>query len=211
MEKAQLALDKAQDDLEKAVIVAPFDGVVARANVKEGDNLSSLDYATETIIELIDPSRMELNVEVDEIDIPDVEVGQKAIISFDALPDVQLEGEVTFICPLPTEEDSLVLYEVKIGFKVPEGSEPKAGMTATVDIITSERSDVLLVPDRAIRQDSLGNPVVQVVVDDQIQERPVVIGISDGYQTEIVDGLNEGEMVMVEFRLKSKSTGPGLF
>ena len=69
-------------------------------------------------------------------------------------------------------------------------------MSATADIVIDERSNVLLVPNRAIKQDSQGNPVVNVVVNEQIEERPVVIGISDGFQTEIIDGLDEGELVM---------------
>ena len=213
MEKAQVALDKAKNDLDKAndelrnaVIVASFGGVIAKVDVKVGDALSAVNYATKIAIELIDPSRMELNVDVDEVDIPGVKLGQKAIIKVDALPKVQLEGKVTSICLLPKEEGDLVLYEVKIGFDVPEGSELKAGMSVTADIIVSERSNVLLVPNRAIKQDSQGNPVAQVMVNEQIQERPVVIGISDSHQTEIIAGLNEGEMVVIEVRAKTKSS-----
>jgi RND family efflux transporter MFP subunit len=208
MEKAQVALDVANNDLEKAVMVAPFDGVIAVVNVKEGDSLSAMDYATRTIIELIDPTSMELSAEVDEIDIPYVELGQKAIIGVDALPRVQLEGEITSVSPLATEESGLVLYKIKVSFEVPEGSGLKAGMSATADIIIAERSGVLLVPNRAIGEDSRGNPAVKVVVDTQIEERAVVIGISDGSQTEIVSGLNEGEVVVVE---KRSSFQPGGF
>jgi len=198
MEKAQVALDMANDDLKKAVIVAPFDGVVAVVNIKEGDSLSSLDYATRTIMELVDLSSMELSAEVDEIDVPSVKVGQRAIISIDALPDVKLEGKVTSISPLATEESGLILYKIKVGFDVPEGSGLRAGMSATADIVIDERSSVLLVPSRAIGQDSLGNPVVKVMVNGQIEERAVVIGITDGYQTEILDGLQQGETVVIE-------------
>jgi len=210
MEKAQLALDNANDDLEKVVIIAPFDGVIAAADIKQGDSLSAMDYATKTIVELIDPGSMELNAEVDEIDIPGVRLWQKAIIDVDALPDLQLEGRVTSIYPLPFEESGLILYKVKIGFNVPDYSGLKAGMSATADIILSKRSNVLLVPSRAIEQDSSGNLMVKVMVDEQIEERPVVIGLSDGYQTEIVDGLNEGEVVVIERKVKPE-TGGGLF
>ena len=55
-------------------------------------------------------------------------------------------------------------------------------------------------PSRAIAKDSQGNPVVNVVVNEQIEERPVVTGISDGFETEIIDGLSEGEVVVVERR-----------
>jgi len=198
MEKAQVALDMANDDLKKAVMVAPFEGVIAAVNVKEGDSLSAWDYATKTIIELVDPGSMELNAEVDEIDIPSVKLGQRAIISVDALPDVKLEGKVTSISPLATEESGTILYKIKVGFEVPEGSGLKAGMSATADVIINERSGVLLVPSRAIGQDSQGNPVVKVMVNGQVEERAVVIGISDGSQTEIVSGLSEGDTVVIE-------------
>ena len=205
MEKAQLALDNAKNDLErtgndleKAVIIAPIDGVIAPLDVKEEENVSSFDYATRIIIELIDPSHMELDAEVDEIDIPGVRLGQRAVISVDALPDLQLEGKVTSISPLSTEESGVILYKVKIGFDVPEGSGLKSGMSATANIVINERGGVLLVPSRAVTQDSSVNPMVKVMVDEQIEERPVVIGISDGYETEIVDGLDEGDIVVIE-------------
>jgi len=210
MEKAQLALDNTKNDLGKTVIIAPFDGVIAAANVKEGDNLSSMDYAAKVAFELIDPSIMELNAEVDEIDIPGVKLGQRAIISVDALPDLELEGRVTSVYPLPTEESGLILYKVKVGFNVADGSGLRSGMSAGADIIINERSNVLLLPNRAIGQDSSGNPVVKIMVDEQIEERPVVIGISDGYQTEIIDGLDAGEVVVIERKVQPETSG-GLF
>ena len=211
MEKAELALDKARDELEKAVIIAPFDGVIAASNVKEGDKLSSMDYATKVIFEVIDPSHMELDAEVDEIDIPGVKLGQGAIISVDALPEVEIEGKVTSISPLSTEKSGLILYRVKVSFDVPENSGLKSGMSASADIIIDKRSNVLLVPNRAIEHDSSGNPVVQVMVGEQTEERPVILGISDGFQTEIVDGLAEGDTVVIERQSKPESPGGFLF
>ena len=211
LDRANNDLDRARDELEKAVIVAPFAGLVAKINVKEGDVLSSVNYATTVAFEVIDPNRMELKAEVDEIDIPEVKLGQKVIIQLDALPDVKFEGRVIFISPLPTVESGVVQYSVTIGFDVPAGYELKAGMSATADIVFSERNDVLLVPNRAIVPDSAGNPLVKVMVSGQIQERPVVIGISDGFQTEIVDGLNEGEVVLIEKQTKPESSGSGGF
>jgi len=211
MEKAQLTLDSAKNDLGKTVMTAPFDGVIAAADVKEGDKLSSMDYATKTIVEIIDPNIMELKADVDEIDISGVKLGQRAIIGVDAVPGLQLEGKVASIYSLPTEEAGVIFYKVKISFDVPEGSGLLSGMSATADIILSGQSDVLLVPSRAIEQDSSGNPVVKVMVDEQIEERPVVIGISDGYQTEIVDGLSAGDVVVIERQARPGSSGGGLF
>ncbi len=212
LDKARNELDKVNDELEKTVIIAPFDGVIAKVNVKSSDSLSAVNYATAVAIEVIDLSRMELNVDVDEIDIPDVKLGQRAIIEVDALPDLQLEGEITSISSLAKEEGSLMLYEVKISFDVPQGYNLKIGMSAIADIVIDERSNVLLVPNRAITQGSQGNPIVKVMVDEEtkeIEERPVVLGVSDGFQTEIVDGLNEEDVVVIE--TKVKSSAPGLF
>ena len=80
-------------------------------------------------------------------------------------------------------------------------------MSASADIVIDERSNVLLVPSRAITQDSSGSPVVKVMVGEETQERPVVTGISDGYQTEIISGLSEGEVVVVERKVKPESGG----
>jgi len=192
LELAQQSLELAQKQLDEATLIAPFDGMVASVDADEGDTV----LTTTTIIHLIDLASMELNAEVDEIDIPEVKLRQRAIIEIDALPALQLEGEVTSISSLATEEGGVVLYEVTIGFNVPEGSGLRVGMSATADIVIDERSNVLLVPDRAVKQDSEGNPIVEVMVNEQIEERAVVTSISDGFQTEIVDGLEEGEVVI---------------
>ncbi len=203
---AEQSLRQAQKQLNEATITAPFDGVVARVGVDEKDTVS---MAT-TIIHLIDPSSMELNVQVDEIDITEVKLEQRAIIEVDALPALALEGKVSSISLLPTQAAGVVVYDVKIEFDVPQGIGLRVGMSATADIIIAERSNVLLVPDRAIARDSQGNTIVEVMVNGQLEERKVVIGISDGFQTEIIDGLRDGEVV-VERQAKPKSSGLGLF
>ena len=152
---------------------------------------------------------MELEAEVDEIDIPDVELGQRAIIEVDALPDEKFDGVVTLISPVPIIESGLVSYEVRIGFTVPSDSKLRVGMSATADIIVQQRENVLLVPERAIGHDSQGNPMVWVKTDGQIEERAVVTGISDGLQTEILSGLSEGEIVVV--RKQAETQGQGGF
>ncbi len=136
LDKAKNDLDKASDELDKAVIIAPFDGVIAKVNIKEGDFLSS---ATFIAIEIIDPTRMELDVKVNELDIPNVKPGQKVTISVDALPDVRFDSVVTSIGSLPVVESGVVSYEVKVVFYVPQNSSLKAGMGATAGIIADKQ------------------------------------------------------------------------
>ena len=210
VEEARQVLEKAQSDLETEIITAPFDGVIASIYVDEGDVIPDPGVSQVTIIYLIDTTTMELNVDIDEIDIPGVERGQRAVIEIDALPELQLEGKVISISPIPTVESGVVLYSTKIGFDVPEGSGIKAGMSATADIILSDQSDVLLIPDRAIEYID-GSPVVYVMVDEQPEERPVVIGVSDGFQTEIKEGLQEGEIAALRTQKSNSSGGFGFF
>jgi HlyD family secretion protein len=198
LEQVQQSLEYAQEQLDEATITAPLDGVIAKIYSEEGDVILPPALSSQVIIYLVDLTTIELNVELDEVDTPGVKPGQRVIIDVDALPDVEFEGEVLTISPVAKEEVGVILYEVKIGFNVPEGSGLKVGMSAEADIVIAERNDVLLVPDRAITKDSEGNPVVMVVVNEQTEERPVVIGISDGFDTEIVSGLSEGEVVVVE-------------
>lgn len=206
LEAAEQSVAEAEKQLGWTTITAPFDGIVVSVDADEGDTV----LATETIIHLIDPATIELNAEVDEIDIPEVKLNQRAIIEVDALPDIQLEGWVISICPLSTEEGGVVVYEVKIGFNALGDFELKIGMSATADIIIQQRSNVLLVPNRAIKQDSQDNLVVEIMVNEESeerQERPVITGISDGYQTEIVSGLQERDVVVIEKRVKKEPGG----
>ncbi len=211
--KAQLAVDRAKYDLDtakdalgKAIMTAPFDGVIAKMDVKVGDVLSSINYAAVTAFEIIDPSRMELSVKVDEVDVPYVKLGQKATINVDALPDSKLDGIVTSIGSLSNVEAGVVSYEVNTSFEVPKGLVLKDGMSATADIIIAQQKNVLSVPSQAVKIDSQGKATVEIIVNGQTQTRPVVTGISDNFNTEIKEGLSEGEIV-VEARVKPETGG----
>jgi len=137
---------------------------------------------------------------VDEIDIPDVAVGQSAVIEVDAIAYDLFEGTVTSISPVPMIQAGLVLYEVTISLVIPADAGVMVGMSATADIMVDESEGTLLVPERAVSRDGQGNYIVEVSVDGQMETRVVVIGISDGFQVEILEGLNEGDMVAVEKR-----------
>ncbi len=194
---ARQSLEQTEKDLKEAVIIALFDGIVASVTAEEGDTIPSPSVSPRQIIKLIDPTSLELVVEVDEIDITDVEIGQEVIMTLDALSGKEFASIVTIIYPVPLEVGGVVVYEVKIALDVPEDSGVRIGMSAETDIILASRADVLLVPDRAIGEDSQGNPVVNVLVDDdELEERAVVVGISDGFDTEIVSGLEAGETIL---------------
>ena len=171
VELAQQSLAEAQRQLDEATITAPFDGVVAQVLAKEGEIVPSPSMVPKTIIQLIVPTHMELLVEVDEIDIPQVKLNQEAVIKVDALPDSEFKGVVTAVYPVPKEEGGVVLYEVRLALEVPENSGIKVGMSASADILIEKHSNVLLVPSRAVQKDSQGKTIVKVMSGGQIQEK----------------------------------------
>ncbi len=197
---ARQALEQAQKNLAEATITAPFEGIVGAIYVGEGDIIPPPTMAPTVAIYFITPTGLELKAEVDEIDILDVEVGQSVVIEVDAIAYDLFEGTVTLISPVPIMQAGLVLYEVTISLVIPADAGVMVGMSATADIMIEQSQDTLLVPERAVGLDDQGNTVVRVSVEGQLEVRPVVIGISDGLQTEILEGLSEGDMVSVEKR-----------
>jgi len=191
---AELQLDQAQAELDKTIITAPFDGIVAAVYIREGQQLSAMTYANPAI-SLIDPSEIKMNGVIDEIDVPKVKLGQEAIVILDALPDKEVKGRITFISPESTTEVGVVFYKTTITLENPD-EELKDGMSATAEIIIEQHDDVLLIPNRAIRG-SWENPFVEVVTDEQIEKRQISIGLSDGIYAEVLSGLEEGEEVIL--------------
>ncbi len=207
LEAAEKAVAQAQKQLDEAILRAPFSGVVVAVTVDEGDIVPNPAMAPQPIIQLIDPNSIELEVEVDEIDIARVKPGQEVVIDVDALPDLELEGEVVEIHPLPFPQGGVVFYKVTIRLKTFPMPGLRVGMSATADIIITKHEDVLIIPERAVQKDEEGNPVVKVMVGEEPEVRKVVLGISDGFNVEVVDGLKEGDIVVVEVRSKAEPGG----
>jgi HlyD family secretion protein len=199
-EQAAKVVEVAQKQLDSAVILSPFDGVIAGLDVKQNDFVISAGLSAGTPIYMIEPGSLEINTEVDEIDIANVQPGQKAVITLDAVPGLQIEGKVTAISLLPvikTQNTGVVVYEVKVGFTGDPPAWAKSGMSAGVAIVTAEKKGVVLVPSQAIKQNSQGQKTIAVLVNQKTQEKPVTPGLSGGSQTEIVSGINEGEIVLL--------------
>jgi len=194
LEVAELNLESAELNLEKAVIVAPFDGVVSDITITEGKEISAALLASPAI-SLVDTSEIEMRGFIDEIDIALVRVGQEANIILDALPDEEVKGEVAFISPVGITLAGVVSYDTTITLENPV-AELRDGMSATAEIIIERRDDVLSIPNRAIRG-TLESPMVLVLVDGQQEEREITLGLTDGINTEVLSGLQEGEQVVL--------------
>jgi len=199
LDQSAKAVEAAQKQLDSAIIVAPFNGVVADLNIKQNDYVIAAGLSAGTPIDLVNPASLEINTEVDEIDIAGIQVGQNVNIKMDAVPGVKSQGIVTSISMLPIVKltnSGVVVYEVKVGFVGTPPAWAKSGMSANLDIITLEKKGVVLVPNKAVKQNTEGQKVVDVWVNNKSQQTPVKTGISDGLNTEILNGVNEGELVL---------------
>ncbi len=193
VEQARLSLADAQEALDKATVVAPFAGRVTAVFVVEGE------IASGPVIELIDDSALSVALQVDEADVGALSIGQPATITLSTWPDEEIEGEITIIAPgaQAAPGSSLVTYEVRVGLG--ETDLPvRAGMTAEAGLVTAEREDVLLVPNRAIRVNRQnGTYSVLLVTGETTQEVPVTIGLRDDENTQITSGLNAGDQLLL--------------
>lgn len=199
LRQAEIALERAQNDLERATLRAPFAGVVTALSVSEGE------IASGAAIELLDPTSLEVALDVDEIDMGDLALGQPAQVTLQPWPDEILESEVASIAPAA---NSLVLNSAIASFRVrlalPQTDLPiREGMTADASLQTARREDVLLAPNRAITVDrETGQYYVTLVEagpegEETTRRVEVTIGLRDDRYTEITSGLTEGDQVRI--------------
>ncbi len=201
IETAMINLDKAKQELLQTEIIAPFDGTIVAVDVKVNDQLSQFDYSSKTAVYLVDTKTIRMTGIIDEIDITRVAVGQDAILTVDALPGQKLNGSVRFVSPFGTLQAGVVNFPVEIYLDKSENVDLlRGGLTATADIITGKRDNVLMVPNRAIKG-LAGDFWVDVVTNASTattEKRPVKTGLQNKKSTEIISGLKEGEQVLIE-------------
>jgi HlyD family secretion protein len=189
LEQAQLSLDLARETLADAQVVAPFDGVVTSITAVVGGAGGNATIA------LIDPSQYHVDVLVDETEIEQVQAGQHAKITFDALPAVTVTGQVARIDPGGTVSNGVVNYMVRVNLDSTDAAL-RSDMTANVQMILDTHTNVLAVPGAAIRSDSTGGYYVNVVGTDGTSQRvTVTTGYTDGDLTEVSGDLQEGQTV----------------
>ena len=193
---AKVALGQAEQRLADATITAPFNGFVSKLDVEEGDEVER----NTNIMVVVDTNVVELDGGVDEIDVLETQVGAKASVEVDALPDRAIVGEVSSIAAEPSSGQGqggggIVSYPVTIRLTVPEGVDLPSGLSAVASITVSEEHDVLLVPLDALRG-PFDKPTLHVMTDGEMVETPVTLGNSDDFLTVVTSGVEEGDMII---------------
>lgn len=147
LEQARTELEQAKEKLENYTIRAPFDGVaVSVMDIDPGDMIE----AGSKIAILMDTSEMTFDIAIDELDITSVEIGQKVIVTVEALDNEQIEGNVTAIAPEGQTSNGVTSYDVTI--TIPGSESLKSGMNVDAAILVVNRQDALLVPVEAIQK-----------------------------------------------------------
>lgn len=190
--QAEQTLKQAQLDLDAAALKAPFAGIVTVVNIIPGSPVN----AGTTVATLIDRRALHVDLRVNENDVVRVQAGQPVSLTIDSLADWQAQGQVTDVAPASEVVNGVVTYAVRVSFPDTD-SRVKVGMTTNLNIIAARRENVLLVPNSALLPKDAGR-VVQFPSADgkQPREADVQIGLTDGVQTEIISGLNEGDRIM---------------
>jgi HlyD family secretion protein len=192
VDQAKAQLDLAQLNLTNAELTAPFDGVVSSVAGNVGEYAAG--SAASPVVALVSIGEMRLDVTVDEADVSKVQVGQNTTVTLDAVGPQPLSGKVAAVAPSATIQSGVATYQVSIS--LPAAAVAKAGMTATATITYAERNEVLMLSNRAIRTQGR-NRVVEVQAGDKSDQRQVRVGLSNDQMTEIVEGVSEGDTVII--------------
>ena len=188
----------AQAAVERTLLYAPFDGVVAEINAELGEYVTPSPPGIPTLpaIDLLDVSCLYVSAPIDEVDAPAIQTGMKAAVNLDAFPQRSFSGFVRRIAPYVQEKEKqarTVEVEVEISAKEEtEGLLP--GYSADIEVMLETRSNVLRIPTEAVFE---GNRVLIVGEDDHLVEREFTAGLSNWGFTEVISGLVKDDRIVV--------------
>ena len=152
--------------------------------------------AATNVVEIIDPSALEVEGTVDEIDVLSVTVGAAAVISMDALGSRTLQGTVSEIGGTASNQNGVVSYPIRVRIDVPQGLQLREGLSATANVTVRSERNAILVPVTAIGG-SFSRPSVRAIRDGREQTVEVELGISDESWVAVRQGLQDGDQVVL--------------
>lgn len=215
LEQASARLEQAMDNLRKTTLVAPIDGTVIGLKKEKGEIAMGSTFQADIIMTVADLSGMEVEVDVNENDIVQVELGDSVDIEIDALEGKVFPGVVTEISQLATTtgtgtQNAVTNFKVIVKMvSIPK--EIRSGMNATVEILTDRKENVVAIPIRSVtvrpedkvyknREDIKEKPelleVVFVVDADTVRAVPLELGINSEDYFEVVSGVDTSDVIV---------------
>jgi membrane fusion protein, macrolide-specific efflux system len=193
----------------KRKVTALLDGTVNAVNIKNGDDLSKVSSGSSRQVPIIigDLGTMKAQVQVNEVDIANVSIGQKVMMKMDALNNFETTGVVEKIDSLGTISSGVVTYNVTIDF---DSLDPriKSEMSVSASVITDVKQDVLMVPSSAVKIQN-GTNYVEVLNGATPEQKNVTAGVSNSTDTEILSGINVGDKVVTQTINSSSTSSAG--
>ena len=219
LRSAEISLNDTQRSMEDYTITSPISGTIIAKDVKVGDTVGSSSSTTETMCVIYDLSYLEMTLDVDELDILDIQVGQKAEITADAISDRTFEGVVTSISSAGTTSGGTTTYPVTIRIDDTGSLMPGMNATAVIDIASAE--DALSVPNAAIvrgnyvlvteSSPSAANADSSMKAPDGYVYVKVTTGVSDDDYIAVTSGLEEGDTIAYDASTASQSSSENVF
>jgi RND family efflux transporter MFP subunit len=193
----QAQVESVQAQLNKMTLRSPQNGVVTKQDAKVGEIVTP----GKVVVNVISDNDLEIESNVSEVSIGKVAVGNPVVITFDAFPGETFSGKISYIEPGETIVDGVVNYKVTVAFSE-KYSQIKSGLTSRLEIITSEKKDVVSIPEYAVTKNETGSFVTKINGKETSQV-PVTLGIrgQDGF-VEVLSGLNVGEVIETVAQVK---------
>jgi HlyD family secretion protein len=202
--QAEAQLEAAKLSRDKAVLRAPFSGIVTAVNISVGDSAATAGAAGAAIT-IVDASELHLDVSVSENDVAQLREGQRAQVQIDALGSEVIEGVVSFVAPAATVVQNVTTYLVRVDLPATNDAI-RVGMNATVDIATAEKENVLIVPASAVRSEGMKR-FVRLQRGNTFEDVEITVGLSNDIEVEVVSGLQEGDVIATLGTPPTRPTG----
>lgn len=194
LSRAQQELESKERSLDKLTIRAPISGVVSKREVAVGDTVGGGQGAGEVLATILDTSALRLSIPVDELDVPKIRVGQAASVTVSALPGRTFPARVEKIAAEARVQNGVSTFDVTLSVAGDPAIRP--GMTGTATLVVARRENVLAVPAEAVIRRG-DQTLVQVLQDGRPVERPVRLGLRSDRWAEVLEGVQEGDAVVV--------------
>lgn len=194
--ESEADVEAVQSQIRDTFMYSPIDGVILKRNVDPFE--TTVGNSPTPVFTVGDPNDLVIETEVPESDITKMQIGQKASLTFDALPaDQTFVATVTEIDPASTVIQDVVDYRIKLKLDGAD-SRIKPGMSANIDIRTAEKDAVLMIPQRAVKTEGNNRKTTDILQADNILKTvPVETGLQgDDGMVEVTKGLKEGDKVV---------------
>jgi len=207
LEQAQLAVQTAQENLASVTIVAPFNGTITQSSAVPGQVVSNSTAA----FRIDDLSNLVVTIQVVEIDVNNVKVGQPASITFDAIPNKTYTGKVIKVDMAAAAGSGTVNFNVSVQLTDAD-AQVKPGMSANVTITTNKVAGALLIPSTAVFTDTNGQNYVYLIQNGTPTAVPVTVGAVSDTSSQITgNSLQQGDTIVLSFASTTSSSGGGGF